>query len=141
MASTNVGLHRGADEAFNARDVEGYIAYCDPGVELNSGLTVPGGCVYRGHDGVRRWHRDLEEVFGDAIRIEPEAYFEVGDQTLSFHLLRGRGSKSGAEVAEPYAHVCRWRDGLMVYFRGYAHREDALRDLGVSRHELEPIAP
>jgi ketosteroid isomerase-like protein len=90
---------------------------------------------------VRRWHRDLEEVFGDAIRVEPEAYFEVGDQTVSFHLLRGRGSKSGAEVAEPYAHICRWRDGLMVYFRGYAHREDAVRDLGVSEDALEPIDP
>jgi hypothetical protein len=34
-----------------------------------------------------------------------------------------------------------WREGLMVYFKGYAHREDALRDLGVSEEALEPIAP
>lgn len=29
----------------------------------------------------------------------------------------------------------------MAYFKGYAHREDALCDLGVSEDELEPIAP
>jgi hypothetical protein len=29
----------------------------------------------------------------------------------------------------------------MTYARGYAHREDALADLGLSERELEPIAP
>jgi hypothetical protein len=37
--------------------------------------------------------------------------------------------------------VCKWRDGLIVYFKGYTHREDALTDLGVSEDALEPIAP
>ena len=39
------------------------------------------------------------------------------------------------------ASVIRWRDGLIVYFKGYADQEDALSDLGVSQDELEPIAP
>jgi hypothetical protein len=29
----------------------------------------------------------------------------------------------------------------VVYFKAYAHREDALRDLGLSEDALEPIAP
>jgi hypothetical protein len=29
----------------------------------------------------------------------------------------------------------------MVYIKGYADREEALRDLGVSEDDLEPIAP
>jgi hypothetical protein len=41
----------------------------------------------------------------------------------------------------PAAHLCRWRDGLIVYFKGYAHREDALSDLGVAEDAVEPIAP
>jgi hypothetical protein len=40
-----------------------------------------------------------------------------------------------------YAQVMKWRGGLAVYFKGYAHKEDALGDLGVSEHTLEPIAP
>jgi hypothetical protein len=39
------------------------------------------------------------------------------------------------------AHMARWHDGVLMYFKAYAHREDALRDLGVSRDELEPIDP
>ena len=76
MSEANVELHRQANEAFNSRDIEAYVAYCDPTIELHSAVTVPGGGFYRGHDGVRRWHRDLEDVFGEEIRVEAEAYFE-----------------------------------------------------------------
>ena len=41
----------------------------------------------------------------------------------------------------PTAQVVRWRDGLCVYFKSYADREDALRDLGLSDDELERIDP
>ena len=141
MSRENIILHRRADVAFNTRDVEAYIAHCDPEIELHSSVTVPGGAVYSGHGGVRRWHQDLEDVFGDAIRVEPEAYFDLGEQTMSFHALRGRGGRSGAEIAEPYAHVCRWRAGRIIYFKGYSHRQEALRELGVTEDELEPIDP
>ena len=75
------------------------------------------------------------------LRAEPEAFFDLGEQTLMFAVLHGRGRQSGAEVAMPWAAVARWRDGLCVYLKVYAHREDALRDLGVSEEALEEVAP
>jgi hypothetical protein len=60
---------------------------------------------------------------------------------LLFFVYHGRGEHSGAQVAMPAAAVTRLRDGLVVYFKAYASREDALSDLGVSEDELEPIAP
>jgi SnoaL-like domain len=142
MSERNVELTRGFIEAFNARDIGAVVALCDPSVELNSTFAAVGGAVYHGHDGVRRWHRDFEEVWGDEIRTEPEAYFDLGEQTLFFGVLHGRGQHSSAEVAMPTsAAVFTWRDGLMVYLKGYADREEALRDLGVSEDELEPIDP
>jgi ketosteroid isomerase-like protein len=128
-------------EAFNTRDVEKFIAFCDPQIELHSAVTVPGGGLYHGHPGVRRWHRDIKDAFGDDIRVEPEAYFDLGEHTITFHVLHGRGRQSGADVETPAAHLCRWRDGLIVYFKGYVQREEALRDLGVSEDTLEPIVP
>ena len=84
---------------------------------------------------------DFEDVWGNDFQIEPEAYFDLGEQTLLFYVLHGRGKQSGADVALPTAVVARWRDdGLCVYFKAYADREDALRDLGVSADALEPIA-
>jgi hypothetical protein len=90
---------------------------------------------------MRRWQRDFDDAWGDEIRIEPEVYFDLGEQTLAFHVMHGRGRQSGAEVAMPIATVYRWRDGLLVYWKGYVQREDAVSDLGVSEDELEPIEP
>ena len=73
--------------------------------------------------------------------MEPEAYFALGEQTLLFYVLRGRGRQSGAEVTMQLAQVARWRDNLMVYSKVYTDKGEALRDLGVSEDALEPIAP
>jgi ketosteroid isomerase-like protein len=141
VSEQNVELHRRLNEAFNSRDVDAYLAFCDPEIELHSAVTGPGPAAYHGHEGVRRWHTDIADAFGGEIRLEPEAFFDVGEQTISFHVLHGRGRQSGADVTTPAAHLCRWRSGRIVYFKGYLDREDAFRDLGVSGDARRPIAP
>jgi ketosteroid isomerase-like protein len=136
-----VELHRRAVEAFNSHDAEAFVALCDPSIKFHSAFASVGAAVYHGHDGVREYFRDLEDAWGGVIRIEPEAYFDLGEHTLAFYALHARGRHSGAEVTMPIAQVVRWRDGLCVYFKAYARREDALHDLGVSGNELEPIDP
>jgi hypothetical protein len=128
-------------ETYNTRDAESFVALCDPQIEVHSVFSAVAGAVYRGHDGVRRMFGDLEDAWGDELRIEPEAYFDLGDHGLMFYVLHGRGKESGADVALSAAGVSRWRDGLFAYWKTYLHREDALRDLGVSEDELEPIPP
>jgi ketosteroid isomerase-like protein len=142
MSRENIELHRRALEAYNARDIDAMISYSDPGVELHSLLVAveEAKAVYHGHDGMRRWHEDLEDAWSET-RFEPETFFDLGEHTLGFCVIRGRGRRSGAEVAMPVAHVASWRDGLMVYSKVYVDREEALRELGVSEHALEPIAP
>jgi hypothetical protein len=141
VSQQNVELMRRLTDAFNAHDVEAFIALCDPQIEFQPAWTAVGGAVYQGHDGLRRWHRDLDDVWGGEIRLEPEAYFDLGEHTLMFYVLAGRGRQSGAEVAMQATGVGRWHDRLCVYFKAYMHREDALSDLGVSEDALEPIAP
>jgi ketosteroid isomerase-like protein len=141
MSERNIEQYRRWFEAYNARDTERLIEYCDPAIELHSVFAVAGGAIYSGHEGMRKLNQDLRDVWGDDIRIDPERYFDLGDRVLVFALLRGRGGQSGVDVKMAGAHVTRWRDGRMVYAKGYAHREDALRDLGVSLDDLEPIDP
>jgi SnoaL-like protein len=128
-------------EAYSARDIDAGLALSDPQIEVQTVFTAVGGGVYQGHDGIRTFQREFEGVWGDGFRIEPQAFFVLGEHTLAFTLVRGRGRQSGAEVTIPAAQVARWRDGLCVHFKAYAHREDALSDLGVSEGELEPIDP
>jgi ketosteroid isomerase-like protein len=139
MSASNVDLHRRVMEAYSARDVEAGLALCDPQIEAQTVFTEVGGGVYQGHDGIRTFQREFDEVWGDEFRIEPQAFFDLGEHTLAFTVVHGRGRQSGAGVTIPAAQVARWRHGLCVHFKAYAHREDALRDLGVSEDELEPI--
>jgi ketosteroid isomerase-like protein len=141
MSEGDIELARAFTDAFNAHDVEALIACCDPDVELHSTFAAVGGTTYRGHDGMRTWHRDLEEAWENQIRSEPEAFFDLGEHTLTFTVLHARGKQSGADVVLPIAAVSRSHGGRLVYYKAYIHREDALRDLGVSEEALQPITP
>ena len=140
MSAENAERARRVVEAFNARDIDALLADFDPSIEFHSTFAVVGGGVYHGHEGMRRWHRDIEETWGHEVRVEPEAFFDLGDQTLVFLLLHGRGQQSGAEVAMPSTVVYTWRGDLVVLAKHYAERDAALRDLGVSLDELEAMA-
>jgi ketosteroid isomerase-like protein len=137
MSHENLEIHRRSVAAFNTRDVEEFIGFCDPRIELHSALTAT---VYHGHAGVRKWYANIEDAFGDELRLEPQAYFDLGERTVTFHLLHGRGRQSGAAVAAPFAHVHRWVDGLIVAFKAYADQGEALRELGVPEDTV-PIEP
>jgi ketosteroid isomerase-like protein len=139
MPHDNVEIARAFNRAFNAGDVEALVACCDPDVEFQSSLARIGGAAYRGHDGARRWYRDIASEWSDEVRSELETLFDLGDHVLVFSLLRGRGPHSGVEVEVPAAMVMRMENSRIAYFKGYAHREDALADLGVSEAELDPI--
>jgi hypothetical protein len=141
MSASNVALLRNWIEAFNTHNIEALVELCEPGVELQSTFAAVEGGTYHGHLGIRAWQRDLREAWGDQIRLAPEVYFCLGEHTLGFFVLHGRGQGSGVEVAMPNATVTTWHEGRVVYFKAYARREDALRDLGVTEVELEPIEP
>jgi ketosteroid isomerase-like protein len=141
MSRRNVELTRRFVEVWNKRDIDAIIEFCAPDVEFHSMYAAIGGAVYRGHEELRNYQRDLEDAWGGAISMEPEAYFDLGKRTLTFQLVHARGRYSGVEAEMPIAVLCRWREGLIDYLKAYIHREDALRDLGVAEDELEPIAP
>ncbi len=141
MSEREVELTRLVTEAYNVRDIEALIAHCDSSIEFHAAWAAGAPTVYHGHDGLRRWHRDLEDAWGEEIRLEPEALFDLGESLLAFYVVHARGRHSGAAVAMPGANVMRWRDGLIVYIKAYLDREEALRDLGVTQDELEPIDP
>ncbi len=111
MSQENVELHRLAVAAFNARDVDGFVALCDPGIELHSAVT---GAVYNGHEGVRGWHVDLAEAFGEEVWVEPNAYFALGNSPRKYRKLKVRKHKftltatdGAGNVSAP--RVFRWR--------------------------------
>jgi hypothetical protein len=141
MSQENVELHLRSVSAFNSRDAEGYVALADPNIELHSVFAAVGGGSYHGPDGVRSWFRDLKDAWGDEVRFEVEQYFDLGERTLAFGILHGRGRQSGAEVMLAGYQAMTWRGGVAVDFKAYPDKAICLKDLGVSESELEPIDP
>jgi ketosteroid isomerase-like protein len=137
----NVERYRHFLSALSGRDEDLLVAFCDPGIEIRSVFAAVGGAVYHGHEGARQWHRDLQGSFGGEFRVEVEAFFDLDEYTLAFTALHGRGGQSGAEVTMPATGVAKWRDGLCVSHKGFLHKQDALRELGVSENALQPIVP
>jgi hypothetical protein len=107
VSSENVERMRRFIEAFNTGEVEQYVAYFDPHGEFHSAFAAVGGEVYHGRDGMRRYHRDMQEAWGDELRMEPECYFDLDEQMLCFYTLRAHGMHSGVEVAMPIGFIAR----------------------------------
>ena len=141
MSSEKVELVGRVYEAFNARDIEALVALADPDLEWHSTFATIGGAVYHGHDGLRKWHRDLEEAWAGGIRLETEAMFDLDDQVLSYAVMYARGLGSGAEASLPITQVWRFKAGRVAYLKTYIERDEALRDLGVSEDALQPVPP
>lgn len=138
MSRENVELYRRVMAALNAQDEAAVFALCDPGVEVHATFAAADGVVYHGHDGVRRWLRDVADAWGGDVGLEAEVYFDLGERTLVIGVLRGRGARSGAHVAMEAAAIGTWRNGLLISHKGYANKNDALADLGVSEGALPP---
>ena len=71
--------------------------------------------VYRGHEGVRQWVRDIDEVLAD-IRLELPEIRDVGDRLVAI----GR-SAHVARQAEPRSsrHSVAWSSGEMARRLGF----------------------
>jgi uncharacterized protein len=110
--------------AFAARDAERVVAALDPDVVF---IAVTGGILgrtepYRGHEGMREYFRDVEQVWDELI-LSPGEFEEVGDAIL----VTGRVSaRSPARtISGSTGWVWRVRDGLVVYVRVYASAAEA----------------
>jgi len=114
--------------AFAARDVDALIELADPQVEFfamtaaEAGRTTP----YRGHEGLRRYFRDVAEVW-EELRLVPTEFRQVGEYVL----VTGRVSARSHSrvVSGSSGWIWRVEGGLVVYGRVYPSASEALASL------------
>ena len=132
MSEENVELHRRVNAAFNRRDLDAWLALGDTDIEFSAVLVaVEGGRPYHGHDGARRFWRDLFDAFPD-LRVEVEEIRDLGDTTFASARLVGHGAGSEAAVERPVWHVVEWRNQKCVRFRSFPTETEALEAAGLS---------
>jgi ketosteroid isomerase-like protein len=132
MSQENVELAHRAYDAFNRRDLDAFLALCDPGIEFVSYLMqVEGGDPYRGHDGVRSWWARLFGVYPDFIS-EVEEMRDLGDRTIARIRIQGHGVESDAPMEQTVWQTAEFRNGKVVWWRFVRSEADALEAPGLS---------
>jgi ketosteroid isomerase-like protein len=130
MSKGSIELVHSAHDAFNRRDLEAFVAMAAPEVEITP-LTVEleGVASYHGHEGVRRWWKDLLTVFPD-FQTEVDKVRDLGHITVARARLRGHGTESEAFFERPIWQVVEWHDEKAVWWQAFLTEAEALEAAG-----------
>jgi ketosteroid isomerase-like protein len=122
-------------DSYNARDPERWVAVCTPDCEWHPFLTarVEGDPGYHGHNGMRAWFEDVDEMFSE-MHAEMDDFREVGGRVLVFGSMTATGRGSGAEVSSEVAWVMELKGDLLK--RGWAYNSHL-----EAEREAESLAP
>jgi ketosteroid isomerase-like protein len=134
MSQENVETFRRAIDAYNRRDADAFAKEFDPAVEWRPLTQVMFGAestVYRGHEGVRTFMREVDEAFAD-IQVELREIRDLGERIVAIGHLRARGQASGAEAESAIAWVADFKRGKVIWMRDYLDPNEALDAVGLS---------
>lgn len=129
MTSRNLELATEIVDVVARRDVSRLVELTDPDVEWRpfaTGLMEEG--VYRGHDGIRQYVRDLDDAW-DMLRADVEDGLTIGSTVLLVGRLRYRGRASGIETENSAGWVIKVRDGRLTSMRAFRDPEYAIQAL------------
>src|SRR4029453_17644639 len=116
MSQENVETFKRAIDAYNSRDIEAMVEEVDPEVEWRPAWGE--AAVYRGHEGVRKLFRELDDVL-DELHLEYSETRDLGDRVVAIGRVRMRGRGSGAETESPLATVVDLKNGKAIRVRTY----------------------
>jgi ketosteroid isomerase-like protein len=134
MSQENVEIVRRVLEANRSEGLdalEELLPFADPNCEYTSIVAGVEPKVYRGRDGLRRYHSDLAEAF-DEWRNEVEEVFDLTPDTV-YATIRSRvvGKGSGVAVEAQLAVIFVFSGGKIVRGGTYPSREAALEAAGL----------
>ncbi len=120
-------LDRAAD-AYNRRDPDAWVAVWSPDCEWHPFLTarVEGDPGYHGHNGMRAWFEDVDEMFSE-MHVELGRFRQVGDRLLVLGQMTATGRVSGVAVSSEVAWVMELRDDKLRRGWAYMSHEEAAR--------------
>jgi ketosteroid isomerase-like protein len=129
MSQADIETLRAEYHAIGRRD---FFRSIRPDFELKTPDQGPdAGTTLHGADEARK---AFEEFFGpyEEVMIEPQEFFERGDQIVVFFVMRSRPKGSSALIEIRAAHLWTMRDGRAARLEIFPRREDALEAAGLS---------
>ena len=128
MSQENVEIVRSLNEAFQARDIDAFVAAHHANAEarnLRSQIVGP----YRGHAGIRRMAEETFEMAPD-FDLQIDEIRDCGRRVLL--LGRQRGTVGGVPIDEVLAELYEIEAGKVAKSQDFATVEEALEAAGLS---------
>jgi hypothetical protein len=116
-------LARAALEAWNRQDIDSFVEAFHPECVIHAQLALTAE-PYRGHEGVRRWHREGTESFGGFV-VHWHELRPVGERVLALGTLELRGAASGIEITPDVGHVATYEGDLIKTLRVFVSHAEA----------------
>jgi len=117
---------RAAYEAFNRGDIDAAVVALDPQVEWSEPPEFPGGGIYYGREGARKYLTQSRAAWAEVVS-EPEQFIPVGERVVVFVYARVRPHNSHDWRETRLADVFTFQDGSAIEMRAFADRQEALR--------------
>jgi ketosteroid isomerase-like protein len=113
-------------------DIEAVVHLSHPDVEFVPLLTGHAGEPYRGHEGLREWYHDMEEVF-ERLTGHLFSVIEYGDIVIAEGELIVIGSGDTPTVNQSVAWLVWTRDGKATRIEVLASGEEARVRAGIDQ--------
>ena len=122
-------------DSFNSRDSNGFASVWHPTCVWHPFLTarVEGDLGYHGHNGIRAWFEDTDEMFSD-VRVDLHQFREVRGRLVVLGRMTAISRTSGGEVSSEVGWVVEPRGEK--FQRGCAYTSNA-----EAEREAESLAP
>jgi ketosteroid isomerase-like protein len=112
-------------EAWNRDDLGGVIELFAADAEARTSGDFPGiSPVYRGHDGLRQYWRDFNQMW-ESIEVRTERYEDHGARTLALFRFVGHG-RGGVPAEREGGHLVVVRNGVIADFEAFGSWDAAL---------------
>jgi ketosteroid isomerase-like protein len=133
MSQENVETVRRAIDAWNADDLDGFLAELDSDVEWQPAIE-PGlegkATVYRGREGARQiWTQDRGEAWERLVN-RPDELRDLGESVLALGHLDLTARTTGIEFSQEVGEVFDLRAGKIVRIRDFLTHAEALEAVG-----------
>jgi ketosteroid isomerase-like protein len=129
MSQENLELVRRNNDAYNARDLAGYLETVSESVAFSSRFSAMDHRIYRGHDDLRAYFAELDEVWS-RYEMRLERMVEAGERVAALFHLFAIGRESDLKLEERPGVVFTVEAGKIAAIDAYPTQAEALVAIG-----------
>jgi ketosteroid isomerase-like protein len=134
MSEENVDAIKRGIDAWNADDLEAFLAEFDADIEYHPSIE-PGlegkATVLRGHDGVRKGWREYRGEAWERLTMRPQEFRDLGESVLVLGQMKLTARTTGIEFSQEIGQLYEFRKGKIVRVRDFLTHAEALEVAGL----------